>query len=193
VEHLADELSAEFEILRSPTIEYGVNARSELRVPGNAPLRRKTLLRTLNDLVDAWEAQGVKEFILLTAHGHEPHVEALATVFTRGARLKVVDIFAVGIDDLLETGLGPLHGDEADTSVLLYLHPELVHMDLAQDYMITSGTRRRIHRGNVRVPRESTGSVGRPSLASAEKGERIYTRIRERVRHRILLSPEPEA
>jgi creatinine amidohydrolase len=192
VEHLADDFSAEFGILRAPTLEYGVNAKTELAAPGNAPLRRKTLLRTLNDLVDAWEAQSVKEFILLTGHGHEPHVEALATVFTKGARLRVVDVFAVGIEDLLETGLGPMHGDEADTSVLLFLAPQLVQMDLAQDYMILGGRGRRLRRGSFRIPRESGGSVGRPTLASSQKGERIYSRIRERIRHRIFLSPEPE-
>jgi creatinine amidohydrolase len=193
VERLADDFSAEFEILRAPTIEYGVNAKTDLAAIGNAPLRRKTLLRTLNDLVDAWETQGVNEFILLTAHGHEPHQEALATVFTKGARLRVIDVFAVGINDLLDSELGPLHGDEADTSVLLYLAPDLVRMELAQDYMTPGAKRRRIRRGTLSVPKDSSGSVGRPTIANAEKGEKIYARIRERIRHRIFLTPAPEA
>ena len=192
VERLADDFSAEFEILRAPTIEYGVNAKTDLAAIGNAPLRRKTLLRTLNDLVDAWETQGVNEFILLTAHGHEPHQEALATVFTKGARLRVIDVFAVGINDLLDSELGPMHGDEADTSVLLYLAPELVRMELAQDYMVAGSKRRRMRRGTLSVPKDSTGSIGRPTIATAEKGERIYTRIRERIRHRIFLTTAPE-
>ncbi len=192
VEHLADSFSAEFGILRAPTLEYGVNAQSEVEAPGNASLRRKTLLRTLNDLIDSWEAQGVQEFILLTAHGHQPHQEALATVFTKGARVRVVDIFATGITDLLTSDLGPLHGDEADTSVLLHLAPQLVHPELAVDYFAEPRSAKRQKRGTYRIPRESAGSVGRPSLASAEKGAAIYHRIRERVRHRIFLTPEPE-
>src|SRR3954469_2613966 len=82
VEHLADELSAEFGVLRAPTLEYGVNVMTEHSFAGNASLRRKTLHRALNDLVDTWEASGVREFILLTAHEHDPHLEALATVIT---------------------------------------------------------------------------------------------------------------
>jgi creatinine amidohydrolase len=191
VERLAEDFSAEFEILCAPTLEYGVNARTALTAAGNTPLRRKTLLRTLNDLVDAWEAQGIQEFILLTAHGHEPHVETLATVFTRGARLRVVDVFAVGIEDLLETRVGPFHGDEADTSVMLYLAPHLVRMDLAQDYTVAAEDERRLRRWWFRrKPVPNRG--GRPSLATAEKGERIYARMRERVRHRIFLTPERE-
>jgi creatinine amidohydrolase len=192
VERLADDFSAEFGILRAPTLEYGVNAQTELTAPGNASLRRKSLLRALNDLIDSWEATGVQEFILFTAHGHEPHQEALATVFTKGARVRVVDVFAVGVDDLLQSGFGPLHGDEADTSVLLYLAPHLVHLDLAEDYMVAAEGVRRLRRGKMRVPKASKGSVGRPSLASPEKGKAIYERIRERLRHRIFLLPELE-
>jgi creatinine amidohydrolase len=192
VERIADDLSAEFGVLRAPTLEYGVNAQTELEATGNAPLRRKTLLRTLNDLIDSWETQGVQEFILLTAHGHEPHQEALATVFTRGARIRVVDVFATGISDLLTSDTTPLHGDEADTSVMLFLAPHLVRMDLARDYVLAPKRGRRLHRGSFRVPKDSDGSVGRPSLASAEKGAAIYQRILDRLRQRVFLAPEPE-
>ena len=192
VERIADDLSAEFGVLRAPTLEYGVNAQTELEATGNAPLRRKTLLRTLNDLIDSWETQGVQEFILLTAHGHEPHQEALATVFTRGARIRVVDVFATGISDLLTSDTTPLHGDEADTSVMLFVAPHLVRMDLARDYVLAPKRGRRLHRGSFRVPKDSGGSVGRPSLASAEKGEAIYLRILQRIRERVFISPVTE-
>lgn len=189
VEHLADDLSAEFGVLRAPTIEYGVNTETEHRAVGNATLRRKTLLRALNDLTDSWEAEGVSEFILLTAHGHVGHQEALATVVTKGARVRVVDIFSVRIDDLLESQSEALHGDEADTSLLLFMAPHLVHMELAQDYTIASAAERRYRRNTLRIPRTSAGSVGSPSLATAEKGREIYQRIRSQVRERIFLTP----
>src|SRR5688572_390642 len=97
VERLSDDLSAEFGILRAPTLEYGVNVDTERGFVGNGSVRKKTLHRMLNDLLSSWEATGVKEFILLTAHGHDPHQEALATVITAGARVRVVDIFAVNL------------------------------------------------------------------------------------------------
>ena len=40
VEHLADDLSAEFGVLRAPTLEYGVNVTTESGFAGNASLRR---------------------------------------------------------------------------------------------------------------------------------------------------------
>src|SRR5687767_4188851 len=135
VEHLADDLSSEFGVLRAPTVEYGVNVDTEQGFAGNASMVRKTLHKMLNDLLSSWERTGFREFILLTAHGHDPHQEALATVITKEARVRVVDILAVNVSELLEGQQMAMHGDEVDTSIMLYLAPQLVHMELAQDYM----------------------------------------------------------
>ena len=189
VDRLADDLSAEFGVLRAPTVEYGVNADTEREFAGNASVRKKTLHRALNDLLDAWEANGFREFVLLTAHGHDPHQEALATVITRVARVRVVDIFAVNLSDLLEGQREPMHGDEVDTSILLHIAPHLVRMELAEDYMISREALRRYRRGWLRVPRGSPGSIGRPSLASALKGQVLYERIRSKIAERVFRSP----
>lgn len=190
-ERIAEDLSATFGVLLAPTVEYGVNVESERGHSGNVGVRRKTLHRLLNDLLDQWECVGVDEFILLTAHAHDPHQEALATVVTSRARVRVVDLFAVPMSDLLEGQQEPMHGDEVDTSLMLYLAPHLVRQELAQDYMLSREQLRRYRRGWLRVPEDSAGSIGRPSLASAEKGELIYKRIRERVAARIFVAPPP--
>lgn len=192
VEHLCDDLSAEFQILRAPSIEYGVNVDTERGFPGNASVRKKTLHRMLNDLLDTWESTGVKEFILLTAHEHDPHQEALSTVITTTARVRVVDIFAVDLQPFLEGQAEPMHGDEVDTSLMLYLAPHLVRMDLAEDYMMSRDELRRYRRGWLRIPQGSSGSIGRPSLATAAKGAAIYSHIREKVRARVFVAPGPD-
>ncbi len=188
VEHLADDLSAEFQVLRAPTVEYGVNVVTGRPSAGNASVRRKTLHRTLNDLVDSWEGEGVREFVLLTAHEHDPHLEALETVITSTARVRVVNIFGLAFADLLEGQLEPMHGDEVDTSLLLYVAPALVNMSLAQDYTMSVDELRHYRRGWLRVPGASPGSVGHPTLATAGKGQRLYARIRARIRERIFLA-----
>jgi creatinine amidohydrolase len=188
-ERLADDLSAEYGVLRAPAIEYGVNVDTERGFIGNASVRKKTLHRTLNDLLDSWEATGFKEFILLTAHGHDPHQEALATVITAGARVRVVDIFAVNLSELLEGQTEAMHGDEVDTSIMLHLCPDLVHLELAKDYMMSREQLRRYRRGTLKVPSNSAGNIGLPSLATAEKGRVLYERIRSRISDRIFLAP----
>ncbi len=191
-EFLADDLSAEFGVLRAPTLEYGVNADTKKGFAGNASVRKKTLHRMLNDLVDTWESTGVTEFILLTAHAYDPHQEALATIITSTARVRVVDILAIDFNLLLEGQSEPMHGDEVDTSLMLHIAPGLVHMELAEDYMMSREALRRYRRGWLRIPADSSGSIGRPTLATAAKGAAIYARIREKIRAKVFVAPGPD-
>jgi len=187
VERLADDLSAQFGILRAPTVEYGVNTVTKSDYPGNASVRRKTLHRWMNDLLGSWEQSGVAAFIILTAHGHDPHQEALSTLRTRRARVFTVDVFSLDFTGLLEDAVGPVHGGELDTSLMLYLAPQLVRMEVAQDYLPSPRVLARYRRGaTAALPALSPGSLGRPSLASREKGERLYKMIRERIAARVL-------
>ncbi|MEP6574038.1 MAG: creatininase family protein [Gemmatimonadota bacterium] len=190
IERLADDLARQFQIPRTPTVEYGVNATSVKAFPGSACLRRKTLHRLMNELIECWEiGANVREFIILTAQGHEPHQEALSTIRVADSRVQVVDIFAMDFGDLLQHPLGPIHGGELDTSLMLYIAPELVRMDSAIDFGRADQLALGYRRGESRpLPIDSPGSVGFPSLASAQKGERLYRFIVERVAHRCLES-----
>lgn len=165
VEHVADALSAEFGVLRAPTVEYGVNPVPKPDYPGSVTLRKKTLHRMLNDLLTTWECNGINEFVLLTAHGYDPHLEAIATVGTVRARVRVVDLFAVNLSDLI--GVRRTDDDRGDVyaSLLLYLAPALV--------------------GNI----GSIAAAG--SEVSATQGQALYERIRARVSDRIFLAPVP--
>jgi len=137
VERLADDLSSRFGVLRAPTVSYGVNTATKRPYPGTpacaedvAPLDERS----------AWllEQCGVDPFIILTAHGHDPHQEALSTLRTRRARVFTVDVFALDFTGFLEDPAGPTHGGELDTSLLLHIAPELVRMELAQDFPLTA-------------------------------------------------------
>jgi creatinine amidohydrolase len=193
VERVASDLSAEFGVLLAPTVEYGVNVETERGFAGNGSLRKKTLHRMLNDLLDTWEATGIREFILLTAHEHDPHLEAMSTLITSEARVRAVDIFGVDTSDLLEGQTEHMHGDEVDTSLMLYLAPELVDMSLARDYMMSRDELRRYRRGWLKVPKASPGSIGRPSLATPEKGRALYERIYKKIRDRVFVAPSKES
>ena len=187
VERLADDLSVRAGILRAPTVEYGVNTATKRPYAGNAAVRRKTLHRWMNDLLGTWEQGGVQEFVILTAHGHDPHQEALSTLRTRHARVVTVDIFALDFTGHLDDVDGPVHGGELDTSLMLHLAPERVRMELAQDFLLPDRQRAKYRRGATgALPARSPGSLGRPTLATAEKGGRIYKMICDRIATRVL-------
>ena len=76
---------ASFGVPRAPAVEYGVQAPTH-PFPGGAALRRKTLHRVMNELIESWEVgAGVKEFVILTAQAVDAHLEALSTIRTETA------------------------------------------------------------------------------------------------------------
>jgi creatinine amidohydrolase len=184
--HVAVDLSEQFRVLRAPTLYYGVNVASERAYAGTASLRQKTLHRAVNELLDAWEEHGVSEFILITAHRHEPHLDALATLVTAKARVRVISIWDVPIGDLLDAQPGPLHGCEAETSVMLHLYPDLVRMERARDFDLTPEQFDRYMRDRLPTPPPGgAGVVGQPTAATPEKGDAIYQRIIAAVRSAV--------
>lgn len=182
VERLSDDLSAAFTVLRAPTVEFGVHAISR-PFPGGAALRHRTLHRVMNELIESWEeGAGVREFVILTAQASEAHLEALSTIRTEQATVNVVDVFGLDFGPLLDQPGAPVQGGELDTSLLLYLAPEVVHMELATDFALTPKMLARYRPGHTRrLPPGSPGSVGYPSLASAQKGEVLYKFILDRI------------
>ena len=190
----AVDLSSEFGVLRAPTMYYGVNVRAEREYAGTASLRQKTLHRAINELLAAWEEHGVAEFIIITAHRHEPHLDALATLITGRARVRVISLWDVEIADLLETQPGVLHGCEAETSVMLYLYPELVRMDRARDFHISDEEFAKYVRGTLPAPPPGgAGTVGSPTAATAAKGEAIYQRIVRAVRRAVFVGGDEDS
>ncbi|MGD8278987.1 MAG: creatininase family protein [Gemmatimonadota bacterium] len=195
---IAADLSSRLGVLRAPAVGYGVNyygapAAAGKGYAGTTSLRQKTLHRTLNEMLSAWERGGLTEFVLVTAHRHEPHLDALATLVTRTARVRVVSIWDVDVSDLLEAQPGPLHGGEAETSLMLHLYPELVRMDRARDVPPDSGDRGAFQRGRLPgLQPGSAGIIGAPTAATAEKGRRIHDRVLETI-SRAVFRPAEDA
>ncbi|HKJ92410.1 MAG TPA: creatininase family protein, partial [Longimicrobiales bacterium] len=159
-ERMCNDLSRQYNVLRAPTFHFGVSRNTARSFAGTAGLHRKTLHRALNELLASWEDHGVNEFILITGHRHRPHLEALATLVTDHARVRVVDFWDVDIRDLVPDAPAE-HAGEAETSLMLHLFPDLVRMDRARNFAP------RTPRGTS-ATRNGTGSVGNPTRADPE-------------------------
>jgi creatinine amidohydrolase len=188
------DLSTQFGVLRAPSMYYGVNVQSEREYAGTASLRQKTLHRALNELLAGWEEHGVAEFIIITAHRHEPHLDALATLITGRARVRVVSVWDIEVGDLLDTQPGHLHACEAETSVMLFLYPELVRMERARDFALPESQFERYIRGQLPAPPPGgAGVVGNPTAATAEKGAAIYHRVVTAIRRAVFQVHDDES
>ena len=166
-----------------PTIPFGVNTgQSDIYLDIN--LNPSTQLAILNDIIETLNRQGIYKLMIFNSHGgnnFKPLVRELG--------LKYPDMFicfsnwfqAMNRADYFENEGD--HAEEMETSLMLYLKPELV---LPKDKWGTGKSKKfRIKaftEGWVWAERkwseisEDTG-VGNPELATAEKGKRFFEDI----------------
>jgi creatinine amidohydrolase len=188
-EAVARALSRELGILRAPTFHFGVRGPERESYAGTAGIQRKTLHRALNELVAEWEDHGVQEFIILSAHRLEAHLEALLMVMTSSASTTVINLYSIEVGDILEASPLSEHGGELETSLMLHLAPHLVHLDQIADVLPDPRTVQKYARGRVATPPPgSRGTLGAPSRATAEKGAAVFSRYIQALKE--VLGPE---
>lgn len=174
--HVASEVSQRVGILRAPTLSYGVTVGGG-PYAGRAGVRRKTLHRVVNELVQHWEEDAIEHFAIITAHRFEPHLEALLMTAAGSSSNSVYDLYQIDVSDIVESDPELEHAGELETSLVLHLAPELVRIDRARDFLPQGGALRKYTRRRVpKPPANSRGIVGSPSLASAEKGALVFRR-----------------
>jgi creatinine amidohydrolase len=123
-----------------PALPIG-KSNEHIAFPGTLSLPYDLLARLWFEVAkSAWRA-GVRKIILFNSHGGQPQV---MEIVCRELRVEL-GMFAVGaswfrtIDssDLYSAGelRHGIHGGEAETSVMLHLHPDLVRMEHAADFV----------------------------------------------------------
>lgn len=172
---LAEGIGARHGVLVAPTLPYGAGSEADRAYAGAGVLAHKALHRVLNDLVAGFEGQGLRELYLITTNGFGPHYRALVSVSPGNMRVRAIDTNVVDLSPVLRKPTAPERAGEVETSLVLYLAPELVRKDLIEDVSVDPGELRPLMDGSEPVPLPGTnGVIGRPSAATAEKGRRIY-------------------
>lgn len=166
---------------------------------GTLTVSHETMLAYVGDVLTSALSQGFRSVVLLNSHGGN---EAIGRVIVEKigqahpeAQVAMLTWWTLAHDALLdirESGFGGVgHACEFETSLMLHLHPELVRTDAiadpampetycwAQTDMLTapSGVLYR----SMKVQSGGTGTVGRPSFGSAEKGVRISAAVTDRL------------
>jgi creatinine amidohydrolase len=163
-------------ILRAPTFSYGVSVGGG-PFAGAIGLRPKTPRRAANELLAQWKNDGVEDFVIITGHRFEPHLEALLMALTATSSNSVYDLCQIHVADVLESNPAFEHGGELETSLLPHLAPKLVHMEEAEEYLLEERSPRRYTRGRVPTPpAKSRGVGGYPRLGTKEKGRVVFDR-----------------
>jgi creatinine amidohydrolase len=179
---VADAAAERLGIYVAPPLCYGMSLH-HASFAGTASLRPSSYLHLLVDLLGFLVAQGFKRVVVVNGHGgNGPTLNAAAAEVSyghEGAHIIIHNWYdAEAVEKLIKEAFGAKEGSHAtpaETSLLMYLRPELVG-DVSQVALTEPGLVP-WHPGpkdlRDHYPQGAVGSD--PKLASAEVGEELFT------------------
>lgn len=145
MEHAVSKMTPDFPALILPTMSVG-KSNEHSAFPGTLTLSAETLGRLWYEVCECAYRAGVRKVLFVNSHGGQPQV---MEIVCRQLRVDL-GMFAVSSQWSRFTDLSDLFGEderkhgihagEVETSVLQYLHPELVDMQYAEDFVPLSKT-----------------------------------------------------
>src|SRR5690625_4716476 len=170
-----------------PVVPFGVNpVQADIRLDMNTkPSTQRSVLR---DLIEVLERQGFRKLLVLNGHGgndFKPILRELGLEFP-GIYLALCDWFRVPKKEKLFEKPGD-HADEMETSLMMYLHGDLVRpLEESGDGHTRQSVVTGIREGWAWSERtwsqvtEDTGT-GAPSRSTDVKGERVFREVTEKI------------
>ncbi|MBI3089233.1 MAG: creatininase family protein [Candidatus Tectomicrobia bacterium] len=168
-----------------PPLAYG-NSQGHVGWPGTLSLRPETLQRVVEEIGGWLHRSGVERVLILNGHltNPQPLSGAIGNLMMAhpGMRFRIMSWWDASADTtalvLADTENGGFHANDAETSMLLHLRPDLVRMQEARDE--TAATKRTFFSYFLRY-RTRSGATGNPLLATREKGEKLFSMVVESI------------
>ena len=175
------------DIIVLPTVPFGVNT-GQIDIKLDLNINPSTQLAILYDIVNVLNTQGIHKLLIVNSHGGNDFKQIL-----RELGLKFPNMFLStcswfkSLDKSNYFDNEGDHADEMETSLLLYLTPDLVGpLDEAGDGKEKQFKIKGIREGWAWAERrwsqvtEDTG-IGDPRKATKEKGERYFTDVTQKM------------
>jgi creatinine amidohydrolase len=150
---------------------------------GTVSISSSTLHAVIDDIYSSLTDSGLTSLVILNCHGGN---YALANIVQEGnAHGKRIALFPSGTDwtdarqsaGLTTSNHADMHAGELETSILLHAHPGLVRDGYQTADWVADDRRHLLTTGMGEYTQ--SGVIGRPSLASAEKGKAVLASLVE--------------
>lgn len=187
-DHLARLVADRLDAFVAPTVRIGCSEH-HMEFPGTLSLSEDTFHRLVADIVHSLVRGGFRRIVLLPTHGGNfgPLAAALEQLgVIEGVEIRALTdlavLFAVaqaGVDEHdVPLGEGGLHAGEWETSMLMTIHPELVHVDRREAGYTgdMEAAMNAIFDGGVHSV-SANGVIGDPARASADHGTRYWEKV----------------
>ncbi|MHA6627731.1 creatininase family protein [Pseudonocardia sichuanensis] len=177
---LAVELATAYVVRRLPPVTISCS-HEHAAWPGTVSISATTLAAVVRDVAASVHRAGVTSLVLVNGHGGNYVLGNVVQEASLGPlRMALFPGEADWEDARAEAGLvtaGPsdMHAGELETSILLHAHPHLVRPGFERADELADDRRHMLSRG-LQAYTES-GVVGRPSLATAEKGRAVLASL----------------
>jgi creatinine amidohydrolase len=149
--------------------------------PGTVSISSVTLHAVVRDIADSLRRSGIDTLVLVNGHGGNYVLgNVVQEASARGERMALFPApedwesarERAGVRTSL---LSDMHAGEIETSILLHCHPELVRPGHETTDFIADDRRHLLTLGMSAYT--ESGVIGRPSLASAEKGKQLLAAL----------------
>jgi creatinine amidohydrolase len=174
------ELTSAYPLLQLPPVTISCShEHSAWR--GTVSISSSTLHSIIDDIYRSIADAGLTSLVIVNCHGGN---YSLANVVQEGnAHGKKMALFPSGRDwadarqsaGLATSNHEDMHAGELETSILLYAHPDLVRDGYQQTDWVADDRRHLLTTGMGNYTQ--SGVIGRPSLASAEKGKAVLASL----------------
>ena len=171
-----------YPVVVAPTVWSGLSEH-HMEFGGTFTLDFSTFLSLIECLCRSLLRHGFRRVLLLNGHGGNVSALRVAVDELRGLDMKLFTatcwmVDPLAIADLLERQSSVQHACEAETSMVMALHPELVDKSQfeAAKHEIpgrVAGAAQPVYGRSVFKEVTPSGVIGDPTVASAEKGERL--------------------
>ena len=167
-----------------PLIPYGVSYHHD-DFPGTISVGNEALSKMVYDVGMSCARHGITKLVIVNGHGgNTPTLQFAAQLINRNANIfTAVDTGETSDVDLAELCETPndVHAGEIETSTALAVRPDLVRMDRAERFVpdfsnqyLDFSARRSVEWYARTLKISPNGVLGDPTLASAEKGRRMW-------------------
>lgn len=180
-EYFAKSVAGATKVIVYPTVNYSFYP-AFTEYPGSTSLRMETARDMIVDIIRSIARHGPRRFYVLntgvsTLRALAPARDSLAAT---GIVMAYTDILKVGkeAEDSVRQQAGGTHADELETSMMLYMYPDVVKMRLApDDYHPGAGG---LTRDSATAARDGktwsrSGTFGNAKLATRAKGRILVT------------------
>jgi creatinine amidohydrolase len=193
---LSEEAAKKTNVLVTPPLWFGWSPH-HLALAGSISIGAEVLIQVLYDILSSMATHGFRKVVVVNGHRivNIPWMQIAAEKAKRELDMKIAlfDPAFMSKEIVGELGFGPVgHAEEIETSHMLHIMPHLVHMERAKDYLpiptklydvdprstkdtlcYVPSTAKDI----IKTVKDSGGTGGRPTLASAEKGKILHEHL----------------